>query len=40
LQEVFHSKTNSITQGNNVVNAVTSNIQVVFGELHVFLQLN
>jgi hypothetical protein len=39
FQEVFHSKTNSISVGNNVLDTPTSNIDGFFGEINVFLQI-
>jgi hypothetical protein len=40
LLGVLHSKTDSILQGNNVPDAAASNMDGVFGEIHVFLQLS
>jgi hypothetical protein len=39
LQKVFLSKLTEFSQGNNVLNAAASNIDGLFGETHVFLQL-
>jgi hypothetical protein len=40
LLGVLHSKSDSILQGNNVPDAAASNMDGVFGEIHVFLQLS
>jgi hypothetical protein len=39
LQKVFLSKLIEFSQGNNVLDAAASNIDGLFGEIHVFLQL-
>jgi hypothetical protein len=41
FQEVFHSKTKQLSQGNNELDAAASNIDgVFFGEIHAFLHLS
>jgi hypothetical protein len=40
LLGVLLSKSNSNVQGNNVLDSAASNIDGIFGEIHVFLQLS
>jgi hypothetical protein len=40
LQKVYLSTANTILTGNNVLDAASSNLAGLFGEIHVFLQLS